>query len=136
MKILIADDSDVTCKILQKIMHEYGEVHCCQNGQQAITVFQENLDANTPFDVVFLDILMPKMDGQHALQLIREEEARRDINGLDGVKIVMVSSCKDAMNILGSFRHQCDAYVRKPYDADQIRQELENIGLIASSQPV
>ena len=77
--------------------------------------------------------MMAEMDGQEVLQLVREEEERRQVQGLDGAKIIMTTALSDGKNIMTAFRHQCDAYVTKPYNADTILAELKKLELVSDA---
>ena len=69
------------------------------------------LEENCPYELVFLDILMPNVDGRERLRMIRMYEQERGIQGLDGV---MTTCLDDPVSILGSFKEGCEAYLTKP----------------------
>ena len=74
MKILIAEDEFVSRTKLEKILSSYGECHVTVDGSEALLAFKAALETNEPYDLICLDILMPKMDGHEALQEIRKME--------------------------------------------------------------
>ncbi len=67
-KILIADDSPSVLLYYQVILEDRGlEIVFAKNGQEALELFNQNLD----FDMVFLDIKMPKLNGIEVMKAIR-----------------------------------------------------------------
>lgn len=66
-RILIADDEDSLRWVLEKGLRQVGyEVTAVQDGEQAIRAFESE-----PFDLVFLDVRMPGIDGLAALERLR-----------------------------------------------------------------
>ncbi|MEI6415153.1 MAG: response regulator, partial [Pseudomonadota bacterium] len=66
MKILIADDEFPNRKLLRDYLKSYGHCDMVANGKAALELFTADLEDGDPYDVVFLDIMMPEMDGQKA----------------------------------------------------------------------
>ena len=130
MKILIVEDDFVTRKILKNFLKEYGEVDIAVDGEEAIEAFSIAMKNNENYDVVFLDILMPKLDGQEVLKSIRKIEESNDIYGSKGVKIVMTTILDDSSSIIKAFRDQCEAYIIKPISQDEITKILIKLELI------
>ena len=74
------------------------------------------LEAFTPYQLICLDIMMPGMDGQSALQTTRGLENARGILSCDWAKIVMTTSLGDSQSVFSAFRSVCDGYLTKPID--------------------
>jgi two-component system chemotaxis response regulator CheY len=129
MKSLIAEDNVVNQTILKKILGPLGSHTLAENGKDAVNAFREALDEGEPYDLVCLDIMMPVMDGQRALELMREEEERRGIAGLDCSKVLMMTALDDGRNVMKAFRNQCDGYITKPYKPSDFMAKLEELGL-------
>jgi PAS domain S-box-containing protein len=71
-RVLLAEDNPVNQKVLGKLLEKLGcSVETADNGREAVAKW--SLDR---YDVVFMDIQMPEMDGFEAVHAIREEEAR------------------------------------------------------------
>ncbi|MFP4521244.1 MAG: response regulator [Fibrobacterota bacterium] len=128
MKSLIVEDDFVSRRLLQKIVSEYGPADIAVNGLEAIEMFKMAHDDSEPYDLICLDIMMPKMDGQEALHKIREIESSMGIYMLDGVKIIMVTALDDRKNILKGFNEGCESYVVKPIDREKILKEITKLG--------
>jgi two-component system, chemotaxis family, chemotaxis protein CheY len=60
---------------------------------------------------------------------IRRIEAEHKRDGLDGVKVVMVTALNEAKNIMHAFQENCEAYLTKPYSTDQLEETLANLGI-------
>lgn len=130
MRILIADDEFTNRRLIQGILSEYGTCDTVVNGNEAVEVFKLASDEDKPYDLICMDIMMPEMDGQEALKKIREYEASKNITGLDGVKVIMISILKDSKNVLSAFKSGCEGYIFKPIDKQRILDEMKKLGLI------
>jgi two-component system chemotaxis response regulator CheY len=115
LKSLVAEDEFLSRNFLARIMSEYGPCDVAVDGEEALAAVKSAYEARASYDIVFLDIVMPRMDGQEALKRIRAYEAERGVLASDCVKIVMATALADAKNIAQAFRSQCEAYVTKPY---------------------
>jgi two-component system chemotaxis response regulator CheY len=129
MKILILEDDIHLQKILVKVMSMYGEYYATDNGADAVRVFEEAMTEGAPFNVALLDIMLPGMDGYEVLSYIRRIEAAQKHDGLDGVKVIMVTALNAAKNIMHAFQENCEAYLTKPYSTDQLEETLANLGI-------
>jgi two-component system chemotaxis response regulator CheY len=130
MNILVAEDDFSARKVLQKFLSPYGECDFAVDGEEAMYAFKLALRDNNPYDLVCLDIMMPKKDGHQVLKEIRELENERGIYGLQGVKIIMITALDDPKNIMDAFKSQCEAYITKPIDKNELQDRMRNLGLI------
>ncbi|MFO7813750.1 MAG: response regulator [Pelovirga sp.] len=131
MRTLIVDD-DFTCRLLLlEILKVYGEVHIATNGTEALAMVRMALDAGEPYDLICLDIMMPEMDGQEALRLIREHEQTRGIRSTQGARIVMMTALDDLQNVMDAFSKLCDGYLPKPIKKTALLDKLKIFGLIS-----
>lgn len=76
LKILIADDNHVNQTVLKRMMSSFGkdEIFIADDGQIAYDKFVEAYEAGIPFDIVFMDIQMPQLNGIESTKLIRTYE--------------------------------------------------------------
>ncbi len=130
LKILVVDDDFVNRLLLQQILKQYGEVHMAVDGEEAVTAIFAAMDSKEPYDLVCLDIMMPNMDGQEALKLVRKEEKRLGIMTGRGVKVLMTTALDDSKNVMASFKGQCDGYIVKPISQTQLLKEMTTLSLI------
>ncbi len=129
MKILVADDNDINRMVMKKYLESYGDIDFAEDGLIAIELFSKALD-NQPYDLVCLDIMMPAMDGQTVLKVIRAIEAGKNIWGMDSVKIIMTTALTDKGNIIDAFKSQCEAYITKPIDRKILVKHLHDLELV------
>ncbi|MCA8943556.1 MAG: response regulator [Planctomycetes bacterium] len=123
LNVLIVDDSSTMRKMLARTLDmsglPVGSVHTANDGQQALDALEEHW-----IDVVFLDINMPVMNGEEALQRIRADEAKRDVK-------VLVISTEGSETRIQRLLEMGAAFLRKPFRPEQLRdavQELTGVG--------
>ncbi len=116
MKTLIVEDDFISRVILQEFLKGFGTVHIAVNGEEGGRAFRPAMEAGEPYDLVCLDIMMPKMDGQRALKEIRADEEARGILSSNGAKIVMTTALDDFRSVSEAYGGLCDSYLVKPVD--------------------
>lgn len=127
MKILIAEDDQVSQKLVLRALSAIGECTVVYNGQEAVDLVKSAHENGEPFDLICLDIMMPNMDGQTALKEIRKHEEAQGVYGLEGAKVIMLTALNDAENILGAFRSGCEAYLLKPIDRSSLLEKVDSL---------
>jgi len=95
---------------------------------RACDTFRAAQQKGEPFDVIFLDIVMPGVDGHEILVRIREWEAKNLKPDEERTKVVMVSAMKDTRNIFASVREGCDEYMTKPIRRQGVIDVMEKLG--------
>ena len=131
MKTLVVDDDFASRTLLQAICSPYGECHVAVNGREAVEAFVAMRESGAPYDIIFLDIMMPEMDGQATLKRIRSFETEFGILLGKGAKVVMTTALGDKKNVLTALREMCDAYLVKPIEKDKVIDQLKNFELIS-----
>jgi len=127
MKFLIIDDDIESCRLLEKRLERYGTCIFAEDGKTAYDQFLKAHQAQEPFDVIFLDIIMPEIDGHEVLVNIRGWE-EDNLAPETGAKIVMVSAMKDTKNIFSSVREGCDNYMTKPIRKQGVIDVMQKLG--------
>jgi two-component system, chemotaxis family, chemotaxis protein CheY len=130
MKILIAEDDFTSRLLLQEILKYYGTSHVAVNGKEAIEAVRIAMEAGEPYDLICLDIMMPEMDGQEALSIIRQMEASASTTGINRTKIIMTTTLTDRENVINAAQHQCDFFLAKPIQKARLLEELRKMKLI------
>jgi two-component system chemotaxis response regulator CheY len=132
MKALVVEDDFASRKLLQKLLIPYGEVDIAVNGVEAIEAFSKSLEDATPYDLVYMDIMMPEMDGQVALKRIRAIERERDIPHTHETKVIMTTALDDPKNVVEAYyKGGATSYVPKPIDKHMFLHLLKTLGLIS-----
>lgn len=130
MKCLIAEDDKVARKLLETHLSGFGDCSLAINGSEALEAFTKGLDEDQPYDLICLDIMMPKMDGREALKVIRDIEQKRNIPESDCVKVIMTTALNDFNHIANAFRIGCESYLVKPIRKDELLEEMVSLGLL------
>ncbi len=131
MRILIAEDDFISRRIIKEILAPYGDCDVVVDGEEAVQAFQMALEEEKPYDVICLDIMMPKTDGHEALKRIRETEKTAGIRGSAEVKVIMVTALDDPKTVFQAFyKGGATSYIVKPIDKDKVIGEIRSLGLI------
>jgi DNA-binding response OmpR family regulator len=122
-KILVVDDDILVLEALEELLTASGYVvRVAARGQEAL----EMLDRER-FDLLILDVVMPKMTG---LDLCREVRKRDD--EMSKVKIIMLTAKTEEKDVEIQEKYGCDLYLTKPIDPGRlkelIRETLEDSG--------
>ena len=130
MKILIAEDDLASRTFLVKLLSPFGECDQTLDGIETVEAFIFALNAGQPYDLVCLDIMMPKVDGRRALQLMREFERQKKLEPEKKARIIMVSALSDQQTVEESQQMGSEAYIAKPIDTENLLQIIREMGLI------
>lgn len=134
MKILIVEDDLISRKVIYKLLSSFGHCDITVDGMEAVDAFLLAYDEEEPYDLICLDIMMPKLDGISTLKVIRELEHEKNISVEDRVKIIMTTALNDTENVHEAFEHGCEGYAAKPLDTEKFIEVLEKLELIPSKQ--
>lgn len=135
MKVLIAEDDEISRKILMRILSQLGECDTVIDGTEAVEAFEVAWEDNEPYDLLILDIMMPEVDGQEALKSIRKIERQMGIRGNKEVKVIMLTALDDAHSVVEAFyRGGATSYLVKPIVTEQLLVELKKLNLLTTDQ--
>jgi two-component system chemotaxis response regulator CheY len=129
MRLLIVDDNIKNAKLLRAILSPYAECESVEGGKAAILAFEKAWNDWRPFSFIFLDIMMPEMDGEQVLANIRKAEQNKNMNDLHRVKIIMVSAHSDKELFSRCVQSGCDDFIVKPFNKDIIIKKLIKHGV-------
>lgn len=130
MRALIVEDDLISRKVIYKFLSEYGDCDITVDGMEAIDAFLLAHDEENPYDLICLDIMMPRLDGISALKVIRDMEQEKGISKEDRVKIIMTTALNETENVYEAFEYGCEGYAAKPLDTDKLIEVLEKLELI------
>jgi two-component system chemotaxis response regulator CheY len=122
MRILVVDDDAPNRKLLKDIGSRLGECDAAEGGQAALTEFKKAWEEWRPFNLIFLDVLMPDMDGTQVLLKIREIEKDKKISEQHQARIIM--DC---------VKNGCDEFIVKPIDVQLVFEKIKKLGLMISN---
>ena len=104
-----------------------GDSDECSDGDEAVARFSEAFESDKPYDLILLDIEMPKMDGTDVVDKIREIEEKASIRKEQRVKIVLITGYPDEDQIKEWFTKGHDGYLVKPISKDSLLTEIERL---------
>ncbi|NLW86482.1 MAG: response regulator [Planctomycetes bacterium] len=136
LRILVAEDEAVCRSLISALIKPFGDFEVVEDGKVAWETFKRAHADSKPYDLIFMDIKMPNMDGQEALREIRQWETQHGIALGKGVKIIMTTMFKDPQNVLGAFNSGCEHYLTKPVDGKRLHAALRELGLADCRQDV
>lgn len=132
MRALIVDDDYYSRSFLEYILHPYAQCDVAVNGEDAVMAFQRALAENRPYTLVFMDLLMPVIDGPKALSEIRDIEKDHGLPEAGRCKIIITSVLEDAEDTHNAmYLGGATSFLQKPVDEKSILAELSRLRVIA-----
>jgi len=128
MKVLIAEDDLTSRLLLQELLKDFGTAHVAVQGWEAVEAVRRALEDEEPYELICLDIMMPEMDGQEALQQIRKLEKEFELPIEQAAKIIMTTALSDIKNVSKAYDSLCDGYLTKPIRKDAFIAEIHRLG--------
>jgi two-component system chemotaxis response regulator CheY len=114
-RVLIVDDSGFQRTLVRDaVSEEYEVVGEAENGAEAV----EKFERLSP-DVITMDIMMPAMNGVEATEEIKSQSP--------DTTVVMITSVEQREMMKKAISAGADAYVTKPFDGDEVRDELDSV---------
>ncbi len=113
-KVLVVDDEKLIVKGIRFSLEQDGmEVEVAYDGQEALDLAKAN-----NYDLILLDVMLPKMDGFEVCQNIRE---------FSNVPIVMLTAKGDDMDKILGLEYGADDYITKPFNILEVKARLKAI---------
>ena len=110
-KILVVDDEQVLVKGIKfNLEHEGYQVEVGYDGEQAVELAREG-----SFDLIILDLMMPKIDGLQACMRIRE---------FSNVPIIMLTARGEDTDKIIGFEYGADDYITKPFNILEVKARI------------
>ena len=131
MKILIAEDDLASRRFLSKFLTKFGQCDVTVDGMETVEAFMSAWDEKQPYDLICLDIMMPKLDGLKVLKVIRDLEIEKKVESRNKAKIIMMTALNDKENVMEAFGSGCEAYAAKPIDIQKLTEVLNKFGFKA-----
>lgn len=120
-KVLVVDDEKLIVKGIRFSLEQDGmEVTCAYDGEEALRLAREQ-----EFDIILLDIMLPKMSGTEVCQQIRE---------FSNVPVVMLTAKSDDMDKIMGLEYGADDYITKPFNILEVKARIKAIMRRTSSR--
>jgi two-component system chemotaxis response regulator CheY len=129
MKVLVAEDDLASGKFMEKLLSKYGDVVVARDGIAAVDEFVNAINKDEKFDLVCMDIMMPKIDGYKALASIRDAERKLGMSRASRCKVIMISALDEGFD--SSYASDdYEEYICKPIDIIKFDGIIRKLGLI------
>ena len=113
-KVLVVDDEKMIVKGIKfSLIQDYSVVDCAYDGEEAL-----NMAKNNDYDIILLDIMLPKMNGLEVCQQIRE---------FSNVPIIMLTAKGDDMDKILGLEYGADDYITKPFNILEVKARMKAI---------
>ena len=113
-KVLVVDDEKLIVKGIRFSLEQDGmEVDCAYDGEEALAKATEN-----QYDMILLDVMLPKLDGFEVCQRIRE---------FSNMPIVMLTAKGDDMDKILGLEYGADDYITKPFNILEVKARIKAI---------
>ena len=113
-KVLVVDDEKLIVKGLKFSLEQDGmQVECAYDGEEALECARKN-----SYDMILLDIMLPKMDGMEVCQQIRE---------FSDVPIIMLTAKGEDMDKILGLEYGADDYITKPFNILEVKARIKAI---------
>lgn len=120
-KVLVVDDEKLIVKGIRYSLEQDGmEVFCAYDGEEALELVKEQA-----FDIILLDVMLPKLTGFEVCQQIRE---------FSNVPIIMLTAKGEDMDKILGLDYGADDYMTKPFNILEVKARIKAI-LRRSSKP-
>jgi two-component system chemotaxis response regulator CheY len=129
MRILIAEDDYASRLFLQKFLMNYAECDTAVDGFEALDAFLAALKSNNPYDLLCLDVMMPKFDGLKVLKAIRDIETQRKTNPGKRVRVILTTALDKSLINHHSVENLYETYLSKPIDTEKLMSIIQTLGL-------
>ena len=113
-KVLVVDDEKLIVKGIRFSLEQEGmEVDCAYDGEEAYNMAKEK-----EYDMILLDVMLPKMDGFEVCQAIRE---------FSDMPIIMLTAKGDDMDKILGLEYGADDYITKPFNILEVKARIKAI---------
>ena len=114
-RVLVADDDDdVRDLLVHNLSAEGYSVTACDNGDDA-----RDLARSMPFDVIVLDVMMPRCDGFDVLATLKASD------DTSGIPVVLLSAKASDADVWKGWKAGADYYVTKPFNLDELLRFID-----------
>jgi DNA-binding response OmpR family regulator len=112
MKVLVVEDDKLILQSLRESLKEYYDIDTASDGEEGLYMAKQNI-----YDLIILDIMLPYMNGDKIIKILRE----------DGINTpILFLTAKDSLeDKINGFKLGADDYIIKPFYIEELRVRIE-----------
>ncbi|KAK6864127.1 osomolarity two-component system- sensor histidine kinase SLN1 [Apiospora arundinis] len=124
LRVLVADDNSTNIEVVSRMLklEDIYDVTIAKDGQEAYDLVKADMDKNLKFDVIFMDIQMPNLDGLQSTRLIRKMGY--------SAPIVALTAFSEESNVKECMESGMDEFLAKPIRRPALKQVLKRFATI------
>lgn len=111
--LVVDDDTDILFLIKEYLSSNDYDVDCAKDGLEGIRLYNNN-----KYDLIILDIVMPKLDGYSFCKIIRQKS---------DIPIIFITELREEQNQIKAFEMLCDDYIIKPLSLTLLQKRVEAV---------
>ncbi|KAF2730730.1 putative histidine kinase HHK5p [Polyplosphaeria fusca] len=119
VKVLVAEDNKTNQEVVLRMLklEDVYDVTVAKDGQEALDKVKESMERQTPYNLIFMDVQMPNLDGLQSTRLIRQ-------SGFSA-PIVALTAYAEESNVKECYDSGMDFFLSKPIRRPQLKQVLK-----------
>ncbi|HQB39320.1 MAG TPA: response regulator [Deltaproteobacteria bacterium] len=123
-KTLVVDDSAAIVKSMVEKLNSLGitDITVAPDGMKALELFKNAILGQDPYRLVFLDLVMPVMDGHAVLKIMRTVENQIAFSCQEKIAIIITTSRNSPDDMIEAIHGECNDYIIKPVDTATLQR--------------
>lgn len=124
LRVLVADDNSTNVRVVTQMLkfEDVYDVTIARDGQEAYDLVKENMKGSLPFDLIFMDVQMPNLDGLQSTRLIRKAGY--------SAPIVALTAFSEESNVKECIASGMDEFLSKPIKRPALKKVLRKYASI------
>ncbi len=136
MKILVVEDNNACMIFLHETLTNMGgidsiAIESASTGEDGLQKYKTAMSSDNPFKLIFMDIMLPGIDGLQTLEKIRAHENNLQLTESQKVKVIITTALDDSTKASRAFfQGGAISYMTKPTTSAKIIDELKKFGFM------
>ncbi|OEU67990.1 MAG: response regulator receiver protein [Desulfovibrio sp. S3730MH75] len=136
MRILVVEDNNACMIFLHETLTNMGGINsvvvdCASTGEDGLQMYKTAESSDDPYKLIFMDIMLPGIDGLQALEEIRAHESNLQLTESQKVKVIMTTALDDSTKASRAFfQGGAISYMTKPTTSEKILEEMKKFGFM------